>query len=89
MSWEPPAEELLFLLIPTSSSLECGITNNTAEDSCRNNDLHTIEDWEKLCPPKEIFPYFLVKCYLLLLAAETFEDANDPGDKASGETDNF
>ena len=89
MRWELPAEELLLPLIPASSPLESGISNHAAEDSIGNNDLHTIKDWEKLDPPKEILPYLVVKRHFLLLAAEAFEDTNDPGHETSGEADNL
>ena len=89
MSWKLSAEELFLLLIPASSPLKSGVTNHTAEDGIGNNNLHTIVHGEELSPPKEIFPYLLVKCYLLLLAAEALEDTNNPGDETSGETDNF
>ena len=51
--------------------------------------LHTIEYWEKLSPPKEILPHFLIKCDFLLVTVEAFEDNYDPGNKTPGEADNF
>ena len=83
------AEELSLSLIPRPAPVESGITQYTAIHSVWDQQLYSIENWEKGAPPKEVLLCIEIRCDFLVLRAEAFEDANDSRNKASREADNF